>query len=349
MNYRHIYENIIKNRKLNKVEGYTENHHIIPRSLGGTDTEDNLVKLSAREHFLCHYLLAKMFKKETFEWYKMNNAFMFMKCESISHNKNRYFNSRLYEALKLNFSSVMSLLQKGKGNSQYGTMWISNIELKETKKIQKTEQIPDGWIKGRRAWNRIAREEEKEIEKEEKKNYIWISNLKLKETKRIQKTEPVPDGWIHGRNKWKRINSENAIEKRKNSMWISNIELEETKKIQKTEPIPDGWVKGARIWKKIAIEKEKEISIVKYKQKAIKKCEENINTKNNIKHKLEAEKTWEQFKTGNFNSIKDFVEKEYNKSYCWLISCWSRFIYEYNIINTGRNKLSSKIAREYQK
>jgi hypothetical protein len=157
MNYKHIYDLIIENRNIYAFEGYTENHHIIPRSLGGTDEPENLIKLSAREHFLCHYLLAKIFKKETFEWYKMNHAFMMMKCESL--NQNRYFNSRLYEALKLNFSSVMSLLQRGKGNSQYGTMWISNIELEESKKIQKTDPIPEGWVKGRKVWNRVVKEE----------------------------------------------------------------------------------------------------------------------------------------------------------------------------------------------
>lgn len=39
---------------------YTEKHHIIPRSLSGPDTKDNLVVLTAREHYLCHLLLTKM-------------------------------------------------------------------------------------------------------------------------------------------------------------------------------------------------------------------------------------------------------------------------------------------------
>ena len=39
---------------------YTEKHHIIPRSLGGDNSPENLVKLTAREHFVCHLLLCKM-------------------------------------------------------------------------------------------------------------------------------------------------------------------------------------------------------------------------------------------------------------------------------------------------
>jgi hypothetical protein len=39
---------------------YTETHHIIPKSLGGKNTKDNLVALTAREHFICHLLLTRM-------------------------------------------------------------------------------------------------------------------------------------------------------------------------------------------------------------------------------------------------------------------------------------------------
>lgn len=41
-------------------------------------------------------------------------------------------------------------LQKGSGNSQYGTMWIMNLELQQCKKIKKDDHIPEGWIKGRK-------------------------------------------------------------------------------------------------------------------------------------------------------------------------------------------------------
>jgi len=42
------------------TETYTEKHHIIPSSLGGTNDKNNLVKLTAKEHFICHLLLTKM-------------------------------------------------------------------------------------------------------------------------------------------------------------------------------------------------------------------------------------------------------------------------------------------------
>lgn len=41
-------------------EGYCERHHVIPRSLGGSDEMSNIVTLTAREHFIAHLLLSKM-------------------------------------------------------------------------------------------------------------------------------------------------------------------------------------------------------------------------------------------------------------------------------------------------
>ncbi len=60
--YTKWYNNIIltaKARSLLKI-GYSEKHHIIPKSLGGNNSKDNIVALTAREHYVCHLLLPKM-------------------------------------------------------------------------------------------------------------------------------------------------------------------------------------------------------------------------------------------------------------------------------------------------
>lgn len=148
MDYQKIYERIIdRAKRRNDIDEYYEIHHILPRCLGGDDKENNLVRLTAREHFICHYLLSKSYAKYSFEWYKMNHAFMMMKVNSL--NQNRYFNSRLYKSCKENFREVMSNSQKGKRNSQYGKLWIYNEKTNETKKIEKGLNIPEGWKKGR--------------------------------------------------------------------------------------------------------------------------------------------------------------------------------------------------------
>lgn len=40
-----------KSRIINSNQ-YKEEHHIVPRSLGGTNTSDNFVRLTAKEHYL---------------------------------------------------------------------------------------------------------------------------------------------------------------------------------------------------------------------------------------------------------------------------------------------------------
>lgn len=62
MNYSNIYKLFIHNRKAKSslLVGYSETHHIIPRSLGGKNIKENLIKLSASDHFFAHLLLAKI-------------------------------------------------------------------------------------------------------------------------------------------------------------------------------------------------------------------------------------------------------------------------------------------------
>ena len=61
MNYQKIYDDICKRgqERILPKEIYTEKHHIIPRCLGGNDETPNLTVLTAREHFLVHYILAE--------------------------------------------------------------------------------------------------------------------------------------------------------------------------------------------------------------------------------------------------------------------------------------------------
>jgi hypothetical protein len=57
--YSRLYFSIIAHAKEHQLEIF-EKHHIIPKSLGGSDDSSNLVKLSFRQHFICHKLLTKM-------------------------------------------------------------------------------------------------------------------------------------------------------------------------------------------------------------------------------------------------------------------------------------------------
>jgi len=147
MNYRYVYEQLINKRKVTIPTGYGEVHHIIPRSLGGADTKENLVKLTAREHFVAHLLLTRIYKDDISAYSKMVKAFFMMLIEST--NQQRHITSKTYEKLRITFAKIQSCSQSGTGNSQHGTMWIHNIELQTSKKIAKIDGLPEGWYKGR--------------------------------------------------------------------------------------------------------------------------------------------------------------------------------------------------------
>ena len=61
MNYKRLYDALISHAQVTGVEGYVERHHIIPHCMGGVDDKSNIVALTAREHFLAHLLLAKIY------------------------------------------------------------------------------------------------------------------------------------------------------------------------------------------------------------------------------------------------------------------------------------------------
>jgi group I intron endonuclease len=58
-----------------------------------------------------------------------------------------FFGKTHTEETKKKIGLSNSKHQTGKGNSQYGTVWITNGS--ENKKINKSDNIPDGWYKGR--------------------------------------------------------------------------------------------------------------------------------------------------------------------------------------------------------
>jgi hypothetical protein len=78
------------------ISGYVEKHHIIPHSMGGKKQKNNLVVLTAREHFVAHCLLARCVGENYKE--KMWIAVWMMQVNPST--KERYKNSRLIAIAK---------------------------------------------------------------------------------------------------------------------------------------------------------------------------------------------------------------------------------------------------------
>ena len=78
MNYPKIYEQLIaKAQSRETTDLITEDHHILPSGLGGSDVPDNMVLLTLREHFVAHFMLAKVYGGKM--WWAFNMMSNFQK------------------------------------------------------------------------------------------------------------------------------------------------------------------------------------------------------------------------------------------------------------------------------
>jgi len=164
--YTRWYYDIINRAKIRILESYTEKHHIIPRSLGGSNSADNLIELTAREHLICHWLLIKMTKGEAY--YKMLCALNAMRM----NGHKEYITSRLYEEIKNKLSIEQSKRYRGANNPNFGVTVKGTIR---AKKIGDANRGNTAWNKG----IKMSEETKRKISKS-KKGYKHTAESKLK-------------------------------------------------------------------------------------------------------------------------------------------------------------------------
>ena len=123
--------------------------------MAGSNNENNLVLLTAREHFICHWLLVKRYEKGSVERNKMLFAFHRMCFSDPNGSGEHKINSKVFERYRIEFYERISLYQKehqkGKLNSQYGCSWYTNRNTGECKTFK--EQPDVCWVKGRNLFN----------------------------------------------------------------------------------------------------------------------------------------------------------------------------------------------------
>lgn len=162
MNYVKIYNQIVdKARKENrsKSNSYYENHHILPKCLGGSNKKDNRILLTPREHFICHWLLIKIYKDQPKEYTKMLRAFVLMKAKNPSQGK-RYINSKIYESVKRKLYGDNGILS-GENSTFFGKTHSKEIrkKLSESKLGSNNPMFQKSpWNKGQKleydVWNK---------------------------------------------------------------------------------------------------------------------------------------------------------------------------------------------------
>ena len=124
---------------------YTEKHHVIPRSFGGDNSISNLVVLTAREHFIAHWLLTKMVT-ETKQKYQMWNAFSCMLYRENPGQQRYKVSSRLFQNIKTAGAKIKGERLKGENNPMFGrrgelSPFFNKPKSEEQKQKQRESQL----------------------------------------------------------------------------------------------------------------------------------------------------------------------------------------------------------------
>lgn len=138
--YSKYYFNIVTNAKARTlaIDTYVEKHHIIPRSLGGLNNSDNIVKLTAREHLVCHRLLIKM----TSGLQKSKMAFAAWRMVfSNSKHKRVKVTARVYQSIKIEMSVAAKERSKSYRHSTESKQKISESKIGKSRDVTWGDKI----------------------------------------------------------------------------------------------------------------------------------------------------------------------------------------------------------------
>jgi hypothetical protein len=148
MDYLKVYRAIVERGQVRKpIDGeYYERHHIIPRCMGGGDEKDNLTTLTAREHFIAHWLLARIYPNHS----GISYSFWGM-CNQKGYNGKREYkvSSRAYQEAReissangsIKQSEVWSDEERRKLKSEQMKEYLS----REDVKLMRSEKMKKYW------------------------------------------------------------------------------------------------------------------------------------------------------------------------------------------------------------
>ena len=132
MDYQKHYTLLIERARIRLLEGYGENHHVIPRCLGGSNKKKNIVKLTAEEHYVAHQLLVKIYPENKF---LAKGALMM-----CTASKEQVRNNKLYGWVRRRFGEAQREFMTGRKHSEETKRKIGNVHRgkivsKETRKL----------------------------------------------------------------------------------------------------------------------------------------------------------------------------------------------------------------------
>jgi hypothetical protein len=181
MDYQRIYNQIIERAKSRQLSEYIEKHHIIPKCMGGSNKKENIVELTAREHFIVHWLLSRIYPDHIL----INRAFWLM-ANGTSPSKKRYKpSSRTYQEAR---EKTQMWLQTPKSEETKNKIKNhptrkNNISLGIKKYYEENQQTKRKPCTEERR-NKISKSKQGQNHTEETKNKIGKNQPKEKPSKR---------------------------------------------------------------------------------------------------------------------------------------------------------------------
>ena len=206
------------------TDQYTESHHIIPESFfknrsrsgpagwldGDPDDPRNLVRLTGREHALCHWLLTKM--TNGVAHIKMSQAFEMMSVDSRSQDRSvSRMITRAYECNRIEVAKLrgermrennvarlpgvgdkIAVRKSGVKRGEFSQEWIDNMST--AKQGEKNSM-----------WGKRHKDSTRDLQRKKAELMMWVTDGVT--SKRIHKSDAqsyLGAGWTQGRHNVKR-------------------------------------------------------------------------------------------------------------------------------------------------
>jgi len=189
---------------MQKLKIIKHRHHIIPKHMGGTDDEDNIILLTLEEHIQAHWDLYQKYGKlaDLGAYYLLKgdsrgheicSRLGGMKNKESGHMRRVSLQRTKEERIRIGKKSA-DTCRKKQVNSFFDPV-LRSIACKKGGEVQGKNNAGSGHLKqiSNDYWNKVKSGEII------RKKRIWISSSDLKISKQILENEEIPNGFHKGR------------------------------------------------------------------------------------------------------------------------------------------------------
>lgn len=225
--YETWYYKLIAKRQQEPYSGpFAERHHILPKSLGGSNRKENIVSLTPREHFIAHLLLFRFSTGAA----KMKMSYALRMLMGMENKYQTRYTSRSRARYVEQTRSVLSENMRGEKNPFHGKTHTDETKnrMKEKRKNQPPPMLG--------------------------KTHNEETRTRLREMNAVQFSDPAQIEMRRQKSKalWEDPDWRANYKGNTGKVCYHNDELQQFKMFNPTDPIPNGWVKGKKFYRKEA-------------------------------------------------------------------------------------------------